>query len=93
MEENARKLAAEGVRLAEAGGMTAKPLTKLASGPLWQQILAVADERDASAIVLGTRGLGGVKSLVLGSVSNAVVHHASRPVLIVRRGEAAEPRG
>jgi nucleotide-binding universal stress UspA family protein len=87
MEENAGKLAEEGVRIAEDGGLTAEPLTRLAPGPLWQQILAVAAERDAAAIVLGTRGLGGVRSMVLGSVSNAVVHHADRPVVIVRRGQ------
>ena len=35
-------------------------------------------------IIIGNRGLSGLKELVLGSVSNYVIHHASSSVLIVR---------
>jgi nucleotide-binding universal stress UspA family protein len=55
-------------------------------------ILAVAGEIDADVIVLGTRGRGAVKSLVLGSVSNAVLHHADRPVLVIPSPALAEER-
>jgi nucleotide-binding universal stress UspA family protein len=50
---------------------------------VWRTILEVADELDAGMIVAGTHGHTAVESGLLGSVSNALVHHAQRPVLVV----------
>ena len=44
----------------------------------------VADERQADAIVIGTRGRTGLRRLLLGSVARNVMHHASCSVLIIR---------
>jgi nucleotide-binding universal stress UspA family protein len=43
-----------------------------------------AKAHDVDEIVMGTRGLSTMKSLVLGSVANKVVHLADRPVLLVK---------
>ena len=48
------------------------------------RIVAVAKDRQAGLIVLGSRGLSGWNSYLLGSVSDGVLHHAHCPVLIVR---------
>ncbi|MGD7003504.1 universal stress protein [Corynebacterium halotolerans] len=40
--------------------------------------------RDVTMIVMGSRGLGGLSGMVMGSVSAAVVSHASCPVVVVR---------
>jgi nucleotide-binding universal stress UspA family protein len=53
---------------------------------VWRTILDVADEVDAETVVVGARGLSTVASALLGSVSNAVVHHSGRPVLVIPRG-------
>jgi nucleotide-binding universal stress UspA family protein len=53
-------------------------------------IVDIAERHDAAAIVLGSRGLTGVRSVSVGSVSNAVVHHANRPTLVIGRPSEAD---
>ena len=67
----------------EAGFAAVSARAEHADGAAWATILAVADEVDASVIVVGARGLSTVSSALLGSVSHAVAQHARRPVLIV----------
>lgn len=49
-----------------------------------EQIVALAEEIGVGLIVMGSRGLGGLRRLLMGSVSDSVVRHAHCPVLIVR---------
>jgi len=80
----AHEVAGEGARIATEAGFRATPLMTDAAAAAWPAIVAAAEERDAAVIVMGSRGLGGVKSALLGSVSANVVHHATKPVLIAR---------
>lgn len=82
VEEGGRFLEeqAEGVR--EAGGEVAG--TRLVTGSPVDGILRAAEEMEADLVVVGGRGLGGVRSLMMGSVSEGVVHNAPCPVLVVR---------
>jgi nucleotide-binding universal stress UspA family protein len=91
-EENARTRANEGVERARSAGLDPQPRVRVASGTIAEAILAEARAVQARAIVLGTRGLRGVKSLLLGSVSHAVVQHADRPVVVVPSAELARAR-
>ena len=64
--------------------------TELLIGYPPKQILRVAREIDADLIVVGTRGLGRMKSAVLGSTSHDVLEHSDRPVLVVRGSDVPE---
>lgn len=57
---------------------------RLVEGASGQMIIHVADEVDADVIVVGSHGKGWFKRVVLGSISEYVVHHSTRPVLVVR---------
>ncbi|MGA9876655.1 MAG: universal stress protein [Solirubrobacteraceae bacterium] len=78
------QIAQEGVGVAQEAGLQAEPLTEESAGPVWQTIVQVAEDHDAAVIVMGSRGLTGLRSGLMGSVSTAVVHHTHRPTLIVR---------
>jgi nucleotide-binding universal stress UspA family protein len=75
--------AEEGVRLALEAGLEAEPVAVEATGSVWTTLVEIADHHNAETIVLGSRGLTGVRSMLLGSVSSAVVHHADRPTLVI----------
>jgi nucleotide-binding universal stress UspA family protein len=47
-------------------------------------IVTLAEKEKVDLIVMGSRGLGGLQSFLLGSVSDRVLHHAHCPVLIIR---------
>lgn len=84
----AERIAEEGAGIARATGLDPTPIVAEAKGPIWAAVNDICAEHDAEAVVAGSRGLSGVKSILLGSVSNGIVHHATRPVVIVRRAAA-----
>ena len=58
--------------------------TETLEGPPAEALLDVANTRKCDLIVMGSRGLGRLTGLLLGSQSQKVVQHAPCPVLIVR---------
>ena len=57
--------------------------TRVVPGEPGLAVCDLADELDADAIVLGSRGRSGIRRALLGSVSDHVVRHAGRPVVVV----------
>lgn len=78
-----RELAEQGAELARQAGLDASSRCEPDALSVWSSIVDVANDIGATLIVTGTRGQGGVKSLLLGSTSDRVLHHAHRPVLVV----------
>ncbi|MBB3113847.1 nucleotide-binding universal stress UspA family protein [Paenibacillus phyllosphaerae] len=58
--------------------------TELMQGSPAQSLLEYADKHQASLIVIGSRGLGGIREFMMGSVSHNVVQHSAVPVLVVK---------
>ena len=87
-EEHARKAALEVVErtvsMAEKKGVKARPKTSETIGSVVETITDYAVSEKIDLIVMGTRGMGGFKKMLLGSVSSGVVTHANCPVLVVR---------
>lgn len=47
-------------------------------------IVELAENNDCDLIVMGSRGLGRIKSFLLGSVSNYVLHHTNCPIMLIK---------
>jgi nucleotide-binding universal stress UspA family protein len=81
-EEQAQELAEHGVEVAHKHGYNARGISVSDQENIADAILATADKLGVDLIVLGARGLTGVRAF-LGSVSNHVLQHAHRPVLVI----------
>jgi len=79
---SANTVADKGAERARGLGLDAT--TAIAEGgPVWSQIVDAAETNDVAMIALGSRGLSGIKHVLLGSVSGAVAQHSKRSVFIV----------
>jgi len=79
----ARQLLDHAVSTAKKAGVT-RVSSLVVDGDAAQSIIDAAAKQKADLIVLGTRGLGELKGLFLGSVSHKVASRANRPCLTVK---------
>ena len=83
LHERARRTAQEGAELAQSVGLQAKGLAVADEVHIADAIVGVARKRGVPAIVVGSRGLTGLRARLEGSTSNAVLRHAPCPVVVV----------
>ena len=90
MHQMARELLeAEVGRIEAAGGTVTEAY--LREGSPVDEVLDLADELDANLVIVGGKGRGPIGRLLMGSVSEGIVHAASRPVLVMRGPEGVWP--
>jgi nucleotide-binding universal stress UspA family protein len=90
--EQYRGIVDRAVRTAEAAGVSSVSGICL-EGIITDEIIAHIEAHRPDLLVLGSRGLSTAKRLLLGSVSDAVLHHANCPVLVVREAANRPPTG
>ena len=82
--DHAAAAAQAGTKIARDLGARATALPMEDTIAVAETLAEVADSRDAAALVVGSRGLGAVKSRLLGSTSRKLLHDSRLPVLVVR---------
>jgi nucleotide-binding universal stress UspA family protein len=88
MYERAQRLAQRGVELAREVDLEAEGIAVADEVTVADTLVRVAQERDAQALVVGTRGHSGVDKILLGSTAEAVIRRAPCPVVVARGPEA-----
>src|SRR5918999_1147542 len=79
----------EAKRIGEKGGTVTR--SHLREGRTFEVVLKLGDELEADLLLVGSRGHRGLRRMLVGSNSEGIVHHAHRPVLVVRCGENVWP--
>jgi nucleotide-binding universal stress UspA family protein len=88
---HAERVANDGAELARSLGLDAEPLAMADVGDIARTIVEVAREHRATAIVVGSRGLSGLRARFEGSTSKAVVKQAPCPVVVVDDSGEEQP--
>jgi nucleotide-binding universal stress UspA family protein len=89
VHEHAETVSSDGAALARSLGLDAQPLAVPDEGTVAETILNVARSHDAVAIVVGSRGLSGLRARLEGSTSKVLLKHAQCPVVVVHEPEDA----
>ncbi len=83
LDDQVERIEAEGGNVAQAYLRLGRPDEGIIT--VAEEIVSLAEEIGAGLIVVGSRGLGGIRRALMGSVSDSVVRHAHCPVLVVRK--------
>ena len=82
LEEDAKEIMKQTFEEIDKAGLSAE--VHVAIGDPADEIVKIAKNEDADLLVIGSRGLGSITGVLIGSVSQKIVHEASCPVMIVK---------
>jgi nucleotide-binding universal stress UspA family protein len=84
VEERAAVIAEAGASLGRSLGLEAEAHAIADELKVGETVADLADQRSAAAIVVGSRGISGLRSHLLGSTSRDILARTGRPVVVVR---------
>jgi nucleotide-binding universal stress UspA family protein len=82
--EHASTVATEGAEFARSLGLVAEPQVVPDEADVADTLIGIAQERGAAVVVVGSHGISGLRSHLLGSVTRKLIEHCDRPVLVIR---------
>ena len=82
LKEHSESILSPAIEIATSAGVTFT--TEILTGPVPQAIVKRAEELDCDGIVMGTRGMGAIGNLLMGSVATKVIHLTKLPVTLVK---------
>ena len=88
-QDHAARLAGEGAELAGSLGLAAEAHAEPDELDVADTVLDVARERGAAAVVIGSHGISGLRSHLVGGVSRKLLRHSELPVVVTRGGDAS----
>lgn len=86
--DHAAQVAEEGAELVRSLGPSAEAHPVPDEVDVADTLLHVARERGAAVVVVGTQGISGLRTRLLGSVSRKLIEHSELPVLVIRESKA-----
>jgi nucleotide-binding universal stress UspA family protein len=82
--EHASTVAGEGAEFARSVGLAAEPQAVPDEVDVADTLIGIARVRGAAVVVVGSHGISGLRTRLLGSVSRKLIEHCDRPVLVIR---------
>lgn len=86
IQERAKIIINQGLEILKGSPVSIKPelKTEIIAGEPAEQILYLIDKEDVDMVIMGSHGLSGIRRFLMGSVSNKVLQHSSKPVMIIK---------
>lgn len=86
--DHASTVAADGAELARSLGLAAEPRAVPDEADIADTLIGMANETGAAVVVVGSHGITGLRSRLLGSVSRKLIKHCDLPVLVIRNASS-----
>lgn len=83
-KQEAEDIVSRALKLAKESNKDIACHTRIAWGAVASEIVRIAEVEGFDGIAIGTKGLTGLKRMLLGSVADDVIHHAHCPVGVIR---------